>query len=142
MNVTFVGTTNLGVVIPSLPHCRLSSTFLPAALPVYFCQDEDKDARRNVRWEEMEKEAIVTAAAAAIHPARCSITDGSGANELSLCPPPSDVRRPVRQKSSHKRCVRLNEGEGEGERRWKEGGRQGRRRVTRAEVSCRRYRSE
>ena len=64
MNVTFVGTTNLGVVIPSLPHCRLSSTFLPAALPVYFCQDEDKDARRNVRWEEMEKEAIVTAAAA------------------------------------------------------------------------------
>ena len=82
MNVTFVGTTNLGVVIPSLPHCRLSSTFLPAALPVYFCQDEDKDARRrNVRWEEMEKEAIVTAAAA-IHPARCSITGAEQTNFL------------------------------------------------------------
>ena len=88
MNVTFVGTTNLGVVIPSLPHCRLSSTFLPAALPVYFCQDEDKDARRNVRWEEMEKEAIVTAAVIPL------LHHGSGANELSLCPPPSDVRRP------------------------------------------------
>ena len=71
---------------PSTLSPVVASTFLPAALPVYFCQDEDKDARRNVRWEEMEKEAIVTAAAA-IHPARCSITGASGANELSLCPP-------------------------------------------------------
>ena len=141
MNVTFVGTTNLGVVIPSLPHCRLSSTFPPAALPVYFCQDEDKDARRNVRWEEMEKEAIVTAAAAAIHPARCSITGWSGANELSLCPPPSDVRRPsAKNLPINGACALTRERERDGGRR--EGGRKGRRRVTRAEVSCRRYRSE
>ena len=101
---------------------------LPLSLPAacLFRQDEDEDARVGMsdgrREEEMEKEAIVTAAAILLR------HGSGGANELSLCPL-SDVRRPVlRQISSYKRCVRLNEERGrergereETERREREG---------------------